>query len=85
LRGHRGFSGCFRRLPSPATVRLPENVTSMIFKIPTLLLAKRSHVPWQCNAPTLEDCAIQLFRDKQVARIRKGDIPSVKEVIDMGR
>src|SRR5260370_14299351 len=81
--GRLGFFGCSRQLPSPATVRLLEDVGSMIFKIPTLLLAKPSDVPRQCNTPTLENGFIQLFRDQQVAKIRKGDVSPVKEVFDM--
>jgi len=78
-----GFFRSPSRWTSPAAVRLPEDLDSMIFKIPTLLRAEPSDVPRQCNAPTHEDCLIQLFRDQQFARIREGDVTSVKKVIDM--
>src|SRR2546429_416837 len=72
----RGFFGSPARWTSPAAVRLLEDLDSMIFKIPTLLLAEPSDVPRQGNAPTHEDCLIQVLRDQQFARIRKGDVTS---------
>src|SRR5256885_11333304 len=80
-----GFFGSPGRWTPPAAVRLPEDLDSMKFKIPALLLAEPSDVPRQCDSPTHQDCLIQLFRDQQFARIRKGDVTSVKEVIDVRR